>query len=151
MKSVDTRVEDVNKKIGRKYLKNFVLDAPVVTIMPGQPKYLPGEKNKEGYTQSFLEATVGSLGALKQISADADLSGKDLRLYDFQWAYIECMQYVNVLCRACASFLELDLNKEEKYYNWYHRNIKKTKKILWTITCQKIQQPQRNGHISRNT
>ena len=116
LNSVDTRVEDVNKKIGRKYLKNFVLDAPVVTIMPGQPKYLPGEKNKAGYTQSFLEATVGSLGALKQISADADLSGKDLRLYDFQSAYIECMQYVNVLCRACASFLELDLNKEEKYY-----------------------------------
>jgi hypothetical protein len=116
LNSVDTRVEDVNKKLGRKYLKNFVLDAPVITIMPGQPKYLPGEKNKAGYTQSFLEATVGSLGALKQISADADLSGKDLQLYDFQSAYIEYMQYVNILCRACASFLELDLNKEEKYY-----------------------------------
>ena len=116
LNSVDTRVEDVNKKLGRKYLKNFVLDAPVITIMPGQPKYLPGEKNKAGYTQAFLEATVGSLGALKQISADADLSGKDLRLYDFQTAYIEYMQYVNVLCRACASFLELDLNKEEQYY-----------------------------------
>lgn len=114
--SVDTRVKDINKILGRKYIKNFILDSPVVTIMPGKPKYLPGTKDKTSMTQAFMEASVGSLGALKQLQNDADMTGKDLKLYDFQTAYIEYMQYVNILCRACAAFLELDRNSDDEMY-----------------------------------
>ena len=34
-------------------------------------------------------------------------------------------------------------------YNWYHRNTKDCKKLLWRTVCQEIWKPRWNGHISR--
>ena len=34
-------------------------------------------------------------------------------------------------------------------YNWYHRNTKDCKKLLWRTVCQEIWRPRWNGHISR--
>ena len=34
-------------------------------------------------------------------------------------------------------------------YNWYHRNTKDFKKLLWRIVCQQIWKPGWNGQISR--
>ena len=34
--------------------------------------------------------------------------------------------------------------------NWYCRNTKKNKKILWKIICQQIWQPRRNQQLPRN-
>lgn len=110
-KYVDCKVDDVSEIYGRKYAKNFIIDSPVVTIMPGKPSYLPGQKDKVSYTQSFLEAASGNISSLKQLVTDNDEG--TVRLYDFQTAYIEYMRYVNVLCRTCAAFLELDLNSED--------------------------------------
>lgn len=112
-KYVDCKVADISEIYGRKYAKNFILDAPVVTIMPGKPTYLPGEKDKESFTQALLEAGSGNLAAMKQRIEDNDEGS--MRLYDFKTAYIEYMRYVNVLCRTCAAFLELDTNSIEGY------------------------------------
>ena len=38
-----------------------------------------------------------------------------------------------------------------RYKNWYWRNTKKPKEILWVIICQQIWQPWRNGQVSVNT
>ena len=35
-------------------------------------------------------------------------------------------------------------------YNWYPRNTKDLKRLLWTIICQQIGQPRRNGCTARN-
>ena len=48
-----------------------------------------------------------------------------------------------------------DPNKQNKKWNrrnnnWYHRNTKNHKRILWTLICQLIWQPRRNGQVSRN-
>ena len=44
------------------------------------------------------------------------------------------------------------LNKQNKWkrrnINWNWRNIKSHKRTLWTIICQQIQQPRRNGQLS---
>ena len=112
-KYVDCKVEDISEIYGRKYAKNFIIDAPVVTIMPGKPTYLPGEKDKESFTQALLEAGSGNLAAMTQLIEDNDEG--TMRLYDFKTAYIEYMKYVNVLCRTCAAFLELDTNCVEGY------------------------------------
>ena len=42
------------------------------------------------------------------------------------------------------------MKKEKWNLNWYCRNTKDRKRILWTITCQQIWQPRRNGQFSRN-
>ena len=112
-KYVDCKVEDISEIYGRKYAKNFIIDAPVVTIMPGKPTYLPGEKDKASFTQAMLEAGSGNLAEMKQLIEDKDEG--TMRLYDFKTAYIEYMKYVNVLCRTCAAFLELDTNCVEGY------------------------------------
>ena len=35
------------------------------------------------------------------------------------------------------------------HYNWYHRNTKDCKKLLWRTVCQEIWKPRWNGHICR--
>ena len=37
-----------------------------------------------------------------------------------------------------------------KNYNGYCRNTKTHKRILWTILCQQIWQPRRNGQLSKS-
>ena len=39
---------------------------------------------------------------------------------------------------------------KRKNCNQYHSNTKDYKRILWTIICQQIGQPRRNGQISSN-
>ena len=104
--SVDYRVNSVSNLIGRKYIEKIILNAPVVTIMPGKPSYLPGQKNKASITQAFIEAASGNLGPLQTLSTAQNID--NIKFYDFKTAYVECMQYVNVMCRATAAFLELE-------------------------------------------
>ena len=106
--SVDYRIDDISSEIGRKYIENIILDAPVVTIMPGKPTYLPGTKDKQSVTTAFLQAASGNLGSLQQLSKK--MSVDQLKFYDFKTAYVEYMRYVNVMCRTCAAFLEIEDN-----------------------------------------
>ena len=109
--SVDYRVSSVSTLIGRKYIEKVILNAPVVTILPGKPSYLPGQKNKASITEAFLEAASGNLGPLQTLSTAQNID--NIKFYDFKTAYVECMQYVNVMCRTLAAFLELEGNDEK--------------------------------------
>ena len=40
---VDPRFSDLTSTVGRSYLNNIRLQAPILTIIPGNPYYLPGE------------------------------------------------------------------------------------------------------------
>ena len=50
-----------------------------------------------------------------------------------------------VLICACIKVIS-----EKRCYNWYHRNIKAHKRLLWTIICQQIGQLRRSILIPRN-
>lgn len=108
--SVDYRVETVSDVLGRKFIQNIILDAPVVTILPGEPSYLPGQKDKTAWTNAFIKASNGNFGELQAL-AGTTKGTKDVKFYDFKTAYIEYMRYVNILCRTCATFLELNDKK----------------------------------------
>ena len=110
--------------IGRKFIENIMLEAPVITIVPGKPLYLPGAKNKAGTSYSLLAAANGSMSALvagKNVANDQKLRDK-LRYYDFQSDYITYMKYVNILCATAASFLDLNKTKLDgvalTQYDW---------------------------------
>lgn len=115
---IDSRVHKISSSVGRKYIENIMKVAPVVTIIPGKPKYLPGTKNKEGWTHAFMAAASGNFSEMQQLMGGENTH---VRYYDFQQSYTEYMKYVNILCRTAATFLEL---KEEldgtplQSYDW---------------------------------
>lgn len=106
--AVDPRVSDISSIIGKKYTENIMLEAPVCTIIPGEPTYLPGKSKSKKITSAsaLIEANSGNFSALNQYLSDNDAS--KMRLYDFKNNYTEYMKYVNVLCRTGAVFLDLN-------------------------------------------
>lgn len=131
--SVDQRNPAVSKKLGRKFIENIVLDSSIVTIIPGEPRYLPAVSNKAAFTNALLSAANGNFSELRTLSG---YRTSELRLYDFQSAYLKYFQYVNVLCRVAAGYLELNnpdgftingarvnfLNFDWKNYRWNEKN-----------------------------
>ena len=92
--------------IGRKFIENIFLEAPVVSIIPGKPIYLPASKNKKGMSHALLSAANNNVSSLLSLIDEEKLNEK-LRYYDFQQDYFSYMEYVNVLCASAASFLDL--------------------------------------------
>ena len=105
---VDPRIKEVTGEIGRKYAENIMLDAPVITIIPGEPSFLPGTKKKQTITQNILNGGADNWESLRDMINSESNSKNAYRYYDFKRAYTEYMKYVNILCRSCASFLELE-------------------------------------------
>lgn len=154
--SVDQRVPGVSDKVGRKFIDNIINDSAIVTIIPGEPRYLPGVSDKSSWTNALISAANGSFSELKTISSNNN--AETVRLYDFQSSYIKYYQYVNILCRSCAAYLELTndtgyqingqpvpnfLNYDWKNYRWsgsnYHSVAGKIAGSAWTSTLQSIQ------------
>ena len=81
-----------------------MLEAPICTMIPGEPVYLPGDNRKavkQSTASAMLEsANTGNFDVL--VEALKNVKGNDLRLYDFKNSYTNFMTYVNVLCRAGA-------------------------------------------------
>lgn len=99
--------------VGRKFIENIMLEAPVVTIVPGKPLYLPAAKNKRGLSYALLSAANGSISGLvagKEVTANSK-KNKYLKYYDFQQDYYGYMKYVNILCAVGAAFLDLNDDK----------------------------------------
>lgn len=117
---VDPRIPTVSTTVGRKFAENIILDAPVISIIPGKPKYLPSAKNKQTTTKALISAASDNLGPLKQLSSE-----EFIRYYDFERSYTEYIKYVNILCRTCASFLEItELIDGETCQRYDYRNYK---------------------------
>lgn len=102
---VDFRVPQISKVVGRKFINSIIQSAAIITIIPGRPKYLPNAKNKEGISHALVEAANESFGDLQHLLSNT--KDKPVKYYDFESAYAEYMNYVNILCRTAATFLEL--------------------------------------------
>lgn len=107
-KQVDPRMSTVNSSIGRKFLQNIVVEAPKITIIPGKPKYMPGASKdaKNTTTSALLSGAASGFSSVRQFLGKS--TQDEIRYYDFSRAYTEYMTYVNILCRACAVYLEID-------------------------------------------
>ena len=95
--AVDPRVSGISKDIGRNFTENILLEAPICTVIPGVPAFLPtGDKaTKMTTAQALLSASAEDLGGL----VGGKLTENDMKLYDFKPAYMDYMDYVNVMCR----------------------------------------------------
>lgn len=106
--AVDPRVTAVSDVIGKKFTENIMLEAPICTIIPGVPSFLPGSNSSKRYAtaQALIE---GNKSAFRALLPNFDsLTDEDLRLYDFKSDYTGYMNYVNVMCRAGAGFLDIN-------------------------------------------
>lgn len=105
---VDPRVKSVSTKVGRKFIQNILVESPKITIIPGRPKYLPGTSKdaKNTTTAALLQNASSNFRSLKSYIGKA--SQDEVRYYDFARSYTEYMKYVNILCRACATFLDIN-------------------------------------------
>lgn len=92
--------------MGRTFITNIMMEAPIVTFIPGKPIYLPAAKEKQGITRGLLESANKDLGTLAEALKGESLHDK-LRYYDFQQDYYNYMRYVNILCSTAAAFLDL--------------------------------------------
>ena len=119
LKSVDYRFDNVNPYLGNEYLRNILLNSPILHIKPGMPKYTGGKNNniwesiKNAYFTgslkgSALEDMMMSLASNTLFSAG---SGLQRRMYGFRETYYDYMQHVNYMCRSVATFMNLINNQ----------------------------------------
>lgn len=136
-KQVDPRTPEINEDIGQHYIDTIITQAPICTIIPGNPSYLPSMKGKDRVStaQALLEGSGGNFEPLTKYFSKT--KNDDLRLYDFKSAYTEYMNYVNILCRAGATFLDLKESTKEfgvdttfQHFDWkayrWNREARKT-------------------------
>lgn len=104
-KYIDPRVKGISDQFGRHFITSFLTDAPILTIQPGKPKYLKQNSLSKIMVSNLDEDQESSsfLTSLVTLNSNSD----DRRYYDFQQSYTRYFQYVNVLCRACAIFMEI--------------------------------------------
>lgn len=117
LNSVDMRFDEVNKHLGNEFLRNFMLNSPILRIRPGMPKYTGGTEDDNLFDMVknlyFAPNTSDNslVDNLLQLIAKSTVfkSGSKLqrRMFGFRETYYDYMQYVNYMCRSCATFLYL--------------------------------------------
>ena len=124
--TVDPRFSDVTSTIGRSYLNNIRLQAPILTIIPGNPYYLPGEDKgvRVSMGQNIIDnADTNTFKWLKKntVNNSDNKKGDTVRYYDFTPAFQDYIQYVNIMLRTIAGFLQLTEKLDGvsfQQYNW---------------------------------
>ena len=117
MDSVDRRFDNVNPRLGSEYLRNFILNSPILYVKPGMPHYTGGDNTDSlwSHVQNiYMDKTIGgkSFGSalLDEISKSITFgAGAKLqrRMFGFRETYYDYMQHVNYMCRSVAVFLSL--------------------------------------------
>lgn len=152
--SVDKRFSEINPQVGTEYLRNFLLDSPILHIKPGLPKYTGGTNAtsiSQGIKDIYMDTTVGDMSLvsslLNQLASSTIFGGGSKlqkRMFGFRECYYDYMQYVNYMCRSEATFLNLTENanlptgafdssgnwKEFATFNWQNYRMMSGSKVL---------------------
>jgi hypothetical protein len=118
--------------MGRKFMEAIVAEAPIVTIIPGKPKYLPdsSEKEKGSLSEIFASMGAGDKDLRETVEKIMGDESREIRYFTFQWDYYTYMRYVNLLCSATAVLMGLDSlgfpsgNGETPYWKYDWSNYK---------------------------
>ncbi|MCM1230755.1 MAG: hypothetical protein NC489_11525 [Ruminococcus flavefaciens] len=118
--SVDRRLGSVNANIGNEYLRNFLLNSPILHVRPGMPKYTGqrdtglGSGLANAAKNMYMDTTVGDMSAVESLvnsfatSTVFSAGGKfQKRMFGFRETYYDYMQHVNFMCRSMATFMNL--------------------------------------------
>lgn len=153
--AVDPRLDGISDTIGNNFLNNIVIEGPIVTLIPGEPDYLPADTTKDqkiSTTAQLIKNASDGFGTLS--SAISNTKTDDLRLYDFKRAYIDYMSYVNILCRVGAVFLDIDDKIDGKSldsYDWKdYRQDSTSYETLLDKTGKKLKESVQDASASKD-
>lgn len=137
--SVDTREDDISDRIGIQFMKNMLVEGPIVTITPGKPKYLgnsSGDKNAQQALLMSLKQFSEMLGTKPDETTGNIKSDEQLRYYDFEQDYLRYMQYVDMMCRSAAALLGIDGKRLDgcplSQYSWKNYRFTSAKYVSET-------------------
>lgn len=116
--SVDRRFPNINPHLGNEYLRNFMLNSPILHIRPGMPKYT-GDMTRSPISNTlrdiYADTVKGSMGLGEAIWKEGVVnglifgSGKKLqnRMFGFKETYYDYIQHVNYMCQTVATYMNL--------------------------------------------
>jgi len=111
--SVDFRFPNTNPNIGNEYLRNFLLNAPILEIKAGIPMYTYQQNWIDEYTKRMIPGRQFTWGAvLKYLWSFFTDTAPQLRMFTFANRYLEYMAHVNYMCRSMAYLLNLRLESD---------------------------------------
>lgn len=95
--------------LGRIFTTNILTEAPIMSILPCKPNYLPSlsADDKKNVMQSFLDLAGDLTTDLAKDAANAELSKFQTKYFSCDLDHTEYMKYVNLLCRSSAVFMGL--------------------------------------------
>lgn len=95
-----------NLNIGRQFMENIMLEAPIVSFVPGLPSYLA---DFDATNRKVIEEYLSSKRLDTSISPEVmdKIRQTEGRYFDFIGAYDDYMKYVNALCRMAAIYIGL--------------------------------------------
>ena len=122
LNSVDRRFSEINMHLGNQYLRNFMLNSPILHIRPGSPKYTGKEENfndllREVYmaaADSDSDTAAGAMTSLMKSTAYSIGNKLQRRMFGFKETYTRYIRYVNYMCRSMAAFLALTGDEENQ-------------------------------------
>lgn len=116
--SVDYKFGDVNKHLGTEYMRDIILNSPILHIKPGRPYYTGGNSGtgllqalKEMYFDSGNKESFTKTESLLESAAKSTLFKKgsklQRRMFGFREDFYTYMQYVNYMLHSIAVFMNL--------------------------------------------
>lgn len=126
LETADFRIDSSNH-FGYCFAKEIFMEKPMVTLIPGKPNYLPdySEADKTVFGNLISdESTFNGNDKAKGLLEKLIEGNEETRYYDFISDFSTYINYVNLMCRVAAIFLELgeelgpDNKTKYKSYNW---------------------------------
>lgn len=98
-KYTDIRIPETNPRIGHQFLENFIVNTPIVTLIPGTPSFTT-EQNSEVSVIGMLDRVRQFLGGAQSSSSNSTDPFETLRFYHFKPAEHEYNQQVNAMWKT---------------------------------------------------
>jgi hypothetical protein len=133
----DTDMRPNDGPLGINFMTNIMTETPIISILPGVPKYMAemSPVEKKTFTDDMIKKLDTAVDSVKSQFTDAftdnlDKNNIDMAFFEFQSATAEYMLYVNLLCRMCAMFMGIGSlpvpgTSDQTYgsYNWFNWHL----------------------------
>ena len=121
--------DNPNVGIGRMYGTNILKEAPILSMMPCKPNYLPGLSNEEKtqVAESLFSLISEASTDLMKSMGQQIIDDVETKYFSTDVDHVEYMKYVNLLCRGASLFMGIGDKtvpgttipyKEYDWFNW---------------------------------
>lgn len=119
MPIVDARLNSKPDAFGRKFAEKIVSRMPILTIVPGRPRFMSGFSASQ--KKGVLEGIIGKVSGNNKRNLD-DIFDQGGKFYSLEFDCEGYYDYVNMFCRSMAFFLGIENTKVNgvklKHFNW---------------------------------